>query len=310
MNNKLITLVITLVVSIILVGTILVPVLNDAQSTIGEKVTYTNEKPTALPYNYGAVDTYELIATDVNESGWYTTYTLNGESFTVPGNGVFVPLLFTDKCDVTVWLGQSPIRVGYSHEDGTTAPTYLAINTATYPTLKLAVDNGVMSVVGIKEDTTETELLTLEVAWAYGIKDNGEYIAALNGITGKYYDPADVKSFVVSGGAYTTGDLDTFYTYYNGASTCDITAYSIETTLTGSLVAGTTDINKVDSFGIKISDDDSSETFVPYRVLIKETVIGHEAGGAAYSLLGVIPVMVIVALVVIAIGAIAINRND
>ena len=56
-----------------------------------------------------------------------------------------------------------------------------------------------------------------------------------------------------------------------------------------------------------ISVDD--ETFTPYVWAVEKTIMGHESAGAAYSLLGAIPIMVIVALLVVAVGVVA-RRND
>ena len=289
MKTNILTLVITLVVGVILAGSLLVPVLNDAQSTIGPDVTYTSVNLNPNPGNFDALTTSTDIEYTISTDG----ITYNGDSMTwnrTLNRGI---LIYSDAGYITVKTDDSPSPavVVYNITDSTITNTTLTVP------VTISVSNGAV-VAG------ETTLFEFTKGF-YNVNEGGKYACVynLNNYTQSPYIKSDLD--VISYGMYTTGENDTYYEYVNG----EIVTHEEFTngiTVTKTLVEGTTDIYKLTGFEIDVG----GETFTPYYVFIPASVTGHAASGAEYALLGAIPIMVIVAILMVAIGAIAYRRAD
>lgn len=107
--------------------------------------------------------------------------------------------------------------------------------------------------------------------------------------------PTSVNSFITStssdiivlGSAYTSGDNDTFYSYYKGDLTVnpefeDTSSIAINKTLKD----GYTDIYDTNVV-VTVGD----ETFTPWFILTPKMVEGHLASGPMYSIFGLLPLI-------------------
>lgn len=298
MKTNLLTLVVTLTLGIILCGSLLVPIIDDVQMTAGDPVTYTNVGQSGNDYRYDYVDSIEFTATAADS--YWTDIKINDQAI-APLTNDYMMAILSDT--YYIQIGQAgQIAWGYIGN---------AINNGTYSntegTLSITLANGEIEVTG---GTTGT-LYTGEYTWAVTIVENGTYIAKNSNPANAYCD-GKVENFILYSGNYTSGDLDTFYAYGKGTLTLGVTTYTGSVNLTATLVEGTTDVYKVSLCNVTINDPDNndSETFTPYRALIKETVTGHEASGAAYSLYAAIPIIVIIGLVLAGVGAIGFKNRD
>ena len=284
MNNKLIPIVITLVVGIILAGSVLMPVLNDAKKTIGDEVTYTN----------GTIGTYRLAETDedltitMTKGSGTWTIDINGDSFQTTNDGN-LNLLYSDAIVITKNNSGDGLTINYNGVASTNSTTK-----------EIIFSDGTVKFDEVVNDT-HTTYYEGAYSWVYLPDTTGIYVNHTG--TEAFY----VKSIddVIMGGAYISGENDCQYSFHDGELK---TTWEGETSITYDmeLVDGTTDIYKVSNVLIHIGD----ESFTPYRYLTPASVTGHEASGASYSLLGAIPVMVIVALIMGAVAMIVVKRND
>lgn len=280
MKTNVLTLVITMVVAVILAGSILMPIISDAQKTIGPQVTYTNEDNSSSGYHYGPVDSIHLV---IDENG----ASINDTIIKRASN----PIVLFESDNISVNLpntGSTATMEAYYNNDTIGGDIYGG-------TLDLTAENGEITAV------FGANTLTFTYTWLITITENGEYINHQVGGNIYYTDPTNM---IICGGVYSTGENDTYYSWYNGIAT-DNGEYDISLNPNGTLVSGTTDVYQSSLPRIVIGDED----FTPFRMLIKEEVVGHERG-AGYALLGAIPIMVIVAILMVAVGAIAYRRAD
>lgn len=296
MKTNILTLVITLVVGIILAGSLLAPVISDAQNTIGPEITMTNESSFVLK-EADTGDVLKNVRTTVD--GTRTdAWTFNDTAIVGPSSGgtnwtvgvmsdsVYMQINAPDNASAGSWL----------YMDGTGTYHYFGNITVTFTDTEIQIDTG-------NADTSAN----VDYTWAYVIcpYEEGEYIAPALGGTGYVSKATDVLLC----GFYSTGELDTTYYYHDGNSYVSTEGYSMTANIALALHEGTTDIYDA-TVSVTVTDGVDSETFTPYRIFVPYEVTGHAASGASYSLLGAIPIMVIVALVMVAVGAIAYNRRD
>lgn len=298
MKTNVLTLAITLTLGIILAGSVLIPVLNDAQKEIGPEVTYNNSLTSTNQYRYDYVDSVELTATASETQGINYDYVINGQTIT-PINDYMLAIL-SDGFSLQIGSGG---QFAYSRPSDPYAATTNPAP-ATYPTVTLTMANGEWLLKG-----GETELNSGTYSWLVTYVENGKYVAHNSSVVNAYCH-GNSEDFIVYGSNYTSGDLDTFYAYGKGTMSWGVSEYDAELNWTATLVDGTTDIYKVTTCDITVSDGENSETFTPYRCLYIYEVTGHAASGAAYSLLGALPIMVIIGLVLAATAAIMVKRDD
>lgn len=284
MNNKLIPIVLTLVVGIILAGSVLVPVLNDAQKDLGDPITKTNPVYNSWYRDIEPTDVWEMSSTG---------YVLNDETMDTG----YRQAVFGDS--FVLYLNALNLdNIGYVIGKNDENPTQL-VNTKSYT---ITFDNNTISIV----DGDNTAVYSKEYTWAYTLCPSED--TAKWGTITRIGDGDTTyilnNNQVVLSGYYYTGDNDTFYSYKDG--TLYIGSYEGGMEITKTLVDGTTDIYKIDTEVVTVGD----ETFTPYITLVPISVTGHATAGASYSLLGAIPIMVIVALIMGAVGMIVAKRND
>lgn len=298
MKANILTLAITLTLGVILAGSLLMPVIEDTQETIGPEVTYTNKMTSSNQYRYDYVDSLELTATASETDGVSYDFVINGKEITLIGDY----MLAVASDGIVIQIGTAG-QFAYS----TYMETYASepnLSPTTYPEVTLTMSGGSWSL-----KAGDTTLKDGTYTWIVTYKDDGRYVAHNSSVVGAYCHetPSD---FIVYGGGYSSGDLDTFYSYGRGKLTVAVSDYEGTLNWNTTLVDGTTDVYKVTTCNITISDGENNETYTPYRCLYLYEVTGHAASGAAYSLLGALPIMVIVGLVLAATAAIMVKRDD
>lgn len=297
MKTNILTLVITLVVGIILAGSLLAPVITDAQKNTND--TLINDVSEGMTFKLDGADDYNLTTTD-SIRAWL----INGTA--VDMYNASGALAITDKCR-------------FEKNGG-----YVSLYDATGS--RIANLSGVTNKVVI-EYTAETKVFSVttytgmgdsaEVAntYTYNVENilyyipGGDYGAIqTNGDPDISYYVNDLSE-VIAGGAYTTGDLDT--SYFAEGSTVYVGNASYTASGTATTVKEYTDAIKGSSYSITITDGEASETFTPYTVFVPLKVIAHTSEqNGQIALYGAIPILVIVSLLMAAIGAIALRRGD
>lgn len=293
-TNKWITLTIGFLVGAIILASF-VPVVTSTQETIGEPITYTN--PTFAVYKeVEAGDVLKCTSTFVDGTRT-NVWTLNDQVVNpVMGSYAWNPGVLSDGLYIGVF-GADNNNLGnyYVMTDSTHTQRYLGAATSTNPNVEYTItfENGTVSVI---KDASE-EIVTAPYTWAYCICPlaDGEYCSAVADGTGYVYANSDVTMC----GAYTSGELDTTYYYHNGVNYTG-SDFEMETTINKTLVDGTTDVYTA-SVSVSMTDGDTSETFVPYRVLVPYEVSGHATKGAMYDIYGLLPLIAGVGLLMSAV---------
>lgn len=284
MKTNILTLVITLVVGVIFAGSLLVPVITDAQKNLGDPITETNESAEYMSLSKGDV-TLEL------DEG---ILTLNGSTLTLTGSE---RIIFSADV-LTIWYDGSVYKGSWIN-----APTFTpGISNIIAFDISVTNDKLTCSVTYQGHDDPAT-LSDYSVKFAFYIDPVGEYA---------YFSPEDTQPYVTNikdvycTGSFYTGTNKTNYWYFDGEAGGIVAGYTYNFDADLTPVNGTTDIYTLSNAEFSISD----ESFTPFYMIVKKTIDGHATSGSVYSLLDSIPVLVIVALVMIAIGAIAYNRRD
>lgn len=288
MKTNILTLAITLTLGIILAGSLLMPVITDAQTNMGDPISYINTgsyadlyvtddvsgKHTVLmesPNTYAVIDDEQIALSDMTR-GFY---------------------IITDKVSV-VFVGAAAV-IYWEGGDAQYNPNWGR-------TFDLTYEDGVATLNYTTSGTTTT--YTYNYSWiGYRVTEGGNY-KNMSSTTAVYN--TGVKDFIAMGD-YTSGDNDTYYAVKDGSITIsesDLYTCSIEGSST-TPITGTTDIYQ--SY-LKVNVGD--ETFTPYIWAVAKEINGHQDKGAAYSLLGAVPIIVIIGLVLAATAAIMVKRND
>lgn len=287
--------VIALTISIILTASVLVPVIQETQVTAGDKIVKTNPQNDSNVYMREIEDGDTLVITPVENSN--VEYTLNGETIlTIAGSDdmIYHSLIMSDV--LNYYTGDAEYVGGYGSVNST---SIVYLNQSRQTTIEY--DDGVFTLT-----SGSNEPITISGSeWGFiacNEDEAGYYESTRFGQTMPTYYVTGDNDIVLSG-VYTTGNNDTFYSYYNGIASC-AEDYDIEVTITKTLAQGTTDI-----YAASVSVDIGGEDFVPYRFMVPLEVEGHASSGAAYSLYGVIPLLVIVSIVLMAAGMIYSKRD-
>lgn len=280
MKTNILTLAITLTLGVILAGSLLMPVISDAQKEVAEKVTYTNESAEYLSLSDGDVDI-------TLNSG---VLTINDAAYT------------TSSSDVIIFL--SDYFALYNNGTNYYA-TYLNQNSGVRNVV--AVDISVVSNVltaSVTYDNSATQTAEdINLKFSFYVDPNGNYAR----FTSSAIQPYVTKmSDVVAGGSFYTGTNKTYYWYYEGEAGGYSDDYTYDFNATLTLVEGTYDIYTISNCKMSIDN----EEFTPYHMIVKKEVSGTAEKGAAYSLFGAIPIIVIIGLVLAATAAIFSKRED
>lgn len=278
--------IVALVGAIILVG--FVPVIGATQENVGEPAEVINEKYAGVNYLYSIWDgsdmTFNYTSTDDS-----ATYTINGETFT----------LGSSEQRIIIASNDFACRSGGNQVINVLNSQYVSVTTQ--------FNNTDFSFVIVDKEYTLTlgsNEYTGTVDWLVYANDNGTSgLVQIKNYTSPFYT-SNTNDIIVLGNIYTTGDNDTFYSYYDGKLTVNETyADESSVSITKTLVDGYTDI-----YNTTITVTVGDETFNPFFILAPEKVSGHSATGAMYDVYGLIPLIVAVGLLMFVITAILIRR--
>lgn len=303
MNNKLIPLCITLVVGIILAGSVLMPVLNDATTTnetitndgLCRMIEYDDTQDLSILWDY--TNPYAITVNDTeyalpNSPTTYDVTILGCESFIL-------------RYRVTSSLTQVSLMGSFSGTyNASTSDSSSMTATATGGTI--VFDNG--------SGSTKTETYT--DLWCVGqgdyiMKDSAIDVAvkADSRIVAIGFSNTLSKNYrVVVDGSISEGFERTIIpsTTFTNYTLSDVEADYTE-------FAKYLDVDKFSKLSWTVTDSsDNTATVVYSQIIVPYQVTGelsqHLTPGQI-ALLGAIPVMVIVALLVVAVGVVA-RRND
>lgn len=288
-TNKLIAGVVSVMIAVIVLGSLLIPGLELAQSN--NKFVLDNEvtDPT-VTYRLDGNDDYNLTTTTAT-SGWL----VNGSP--VDMRYINGSMMITDKCR----FDKSGGYVALYDDSGTRIENINGTqNLITVDYTAASKEFTVKTYSGFESDTP-TNTYTYNVANILYFIPGGDYGAIVtNGDPDVSYIVND-PSQAIAGGAYTTGDLDTSYfcegrTIYVGNASY---TGSVEITETG--YRDFTDVKSCSGFSVTIADGEDTETFTPYTVFVPLHVTGHTKAQDNYNMLyGVIPVFIVIAILVAA----------
>ena len=283
-SKNLLTLVITLVVGIILAGSLLVPVITDAQHA-------TSDISTALNGNNSS---YIAETTDYVYFASSDTETINGKAISV---GEYTQVIVTDAGALyKISAGTYNLFI-----PGEKVKEHIALGTSV-PNITATVKNGVFTVsYGSNE-------YTANVTKAYAYTGDGEYS-----------DSNSWPSFITNKG--TSGLIavgDGYYTSISGVVVVDdwttgegtFNYYSNDWVESSAPVTWDVVDNGDGSYTISnIVIDSTDELPNTHRTLYQNEYWTYTPT-AVSNLLGAVPILVIVAILMVAVGAIAYRRAD
>ena len=306
MNNKLIPIVLTLVVGIILAGSVLIPVLNDATKT---ENTFSND---------GA------FFVEVDPS---TTYTLKYQQYANPGkvivNGETLPITFNQGYTL-LRLDNVILRLVSNNQmqllGGGSSYTDVA-------NVDITITNGTVSGTlgyGNPITTISWPKTTYSEAFIISATDAGEVMKSYN-TPAKVNADSPLEAYgvtTINGSTNTTVLVEIDGTIADGVNvtlrnkqtSAEITTMTIsDLEINYTPVAGYIDLYDLSSITFTVTNGEYT-TDVTYSAFVVPSKVTAEMTDhltpGQITLLNAIPVMVIVALVVTAIGVIALRRAD
>lgn len=314
MDNKIVMISIAAVIGIIVLGSVLMPILDDARETAGAEIVKTNA---------GTGHTFkEMVAGDVlychsvyANSTRTDTWTLNGD--TVLNEGIsgltWDWILISDSFFAQVNAPSNPsLGTGQAISSNPGATIYYpgANSEVSDREYKWTMGNDGALTFELWNDGVAGTGAVFTTTWAYVVStiEDGAYMSAQL-TTNPYYARLDNKDVILAGN-YTTGDLDTGYYYgKDGVLTVLNSSYTGTVNFTQDLTDGTTDIYDT-KLTVTITDGNDSEEFSPYRALVPYQVSGHESSGSAYQIYGAIPVLIVAAILLGIAGLVIRSRME
>lgn len=299
MNNKygLIGVVMTVLIGVILIGTVLAPTVEGIQKTAGDEITLTNNSAIVLR-EMQIGDVLQCTVIDANNDTW----TLNGEPITNLSQSTVTwnVGIISDGIYLQINSGANSSS-GSFYDMALETPTVNYLNgTTPGTTYTFTAEEDDIVVVG-------NSTIRYPYTWGYVVctYEDGQYYSAESTGSGICSSADDL----ILCGTYTSGELDTAYAYRNGQTYVSNTAYSMSIPYELSLHEGTTDIYDID-VTVTMTDGTNTETFTPYRIYLPYEVTGHEASGAEYTLYGVVIVLFVIVVFMVAVRALMTRERD
>lgn len=286
MKTNILTLAITLTIGVILAGSLLMPVIIDAQTTMGDPITYTNTSSYGEIYVTEDISGTHTIVMDAESN----TITYDSEVISSPTRGYIV------VTDAIVVVNQGAyITICYGSD------TY-QFNASWGNSYDITFEDGTATMIRTSSGGTQTTF-TKEYTWiGYKVASGGNYIN-MSSDANKYLSN---MNNLLSVGYYSSGDNDTFYCLKDGEITISETTFTASVALSSTdIVSGTTDVY----YAYPVISVDE-ESYTPYVWAVQKEIYGHQTAGASYELLGAIPIIVIIGLVLAGVGAISIRNRD
>lgn len=277
MKTNILTLIITLVVGVILAGSLLAPVVSDAAKTMST-TTYNNEGDGS----FAELDLSETVTIIPRNGG----YTINGENVNVTGDNKYI---YADTFKGAATISNTVLNIDIF------SPTLKYVGYVS----KIVISDGTATITHTIEGT-DTEY-TASCEWVVISDDAGDMTLCTDGAysDGSFYATYP-PGVVWTGLGFVAVVEDYALSSVNGASTTNGVMTDISEDVVGSI---TTDNYK--STVSVVYEDQSYDLGILAPKVVKITV-----ENSVSTLVGVIPIMVIVALLMVAVGAIAYRRAD
>lgn len=289
MDNKIVGIMLSIVIGLIMIGSVLSPIITSARGDFGDPVSYAQDG-SRTPYFMGLVPDDETVTAEVVEGG----ILVNGVPYsaTITSAATWSPIISTDTGYLAMRNESSAARVSIFTEGEEITSNSLAVgDTVTFV-------NGTCTISGSINSTFE-----YTVCYSVGFEDDLVMLIDMGTrYSGRYGLVNDIKDITIYS-YYSSGNNDTFYTFVDGKLSVG-GDYESSVNYDLQLKDGTTDIYEIHEFTVTIG----GETFVPYFAFVPAVVEGHADSGAAYGLIGIIPIIVIVVLLFMAVGALFRSR--
>lgn len=283
--KRLIELTVGIVVGLVVFSAILMPVISNAQTNNGTEVTLTQEYDASFAPNYNLWD-----GEDVTISFSADGFMVNDELVTIAVTQRILVASNDFACRSGGSGTTSAVNIQYLGHDGQYATSFTF--TVVDGVYTLSAANGAISLTG-------------NLDWmVYAVPGEGNIDLVQPSLTTSFIT-GNTDNIIVLGNVYTTGENDTFYSYYNGDLTVN-PAFEGDASVTidKTVKEGYTDIYDT-SITVNIGD----ESFTPWFILTPKTIAGHEASGPIYDMLGVIPILIIAGLIIGIVG-VALSRRE
>ena len=300
MKTNILTLVVTLTLGIILCGSLLMPVITDAQDDL--TVTKTND--------YGifakVADEDLTMSASLSNSVW--SWTVNDTTVEYPvDNTVGRPILVTDTINVMIDGSAIIVSAPSSRYTGQTSFT-------------ATLEDGTLT-ANFTNGSTPRELVS-EPAWAFYSSDSGNYrsfyltsSSTLPNATVYYTDLNEIygSSFLI-----TTSKFFSFkgneVTYYTSSSTTEtITAEVTPDNVSGTQTMKSLYVSRTaGDYAFTVDNSGNDYTAHPWMFIVPYSVTSDAVANpeAMSALYGAIPILFIIGLVLAATGALYMRRND
>lgn len=287
--NKVIPVVITAALVIILTGSVLMPIISDAQDT--QRTVYNNDISQRYSELFNGSDSIldqdiELYVESFSDDT--LRITKNGVVSTLAAYRFQGTLLMCDAMNIRWDPGTGNIRLSSETSGGTVTQVDIVAP------LTITIDNGIITVTD-SSDTPNVYTAT-PTKWLFIPNDAGDWetiIASsgnfyLNGLDQVYFSTtADSIGFYVGNGGELETATGTYSWTFDGMEKKD--------RYTDLYVANLSQFTVDDELREIVGDD-----FAPYQVIIPRSVDAHtESNISALALLGAIPVILLTALAAI-----------
>lgn len=280
------TIAITLAITVLLFVTVFVPVIDDAQKTVGPEITYNNtptvtHTPLKMWEGEDMIISYEPTTKSLTfGENTYTTEDFYGYQVVFASNGFGA-----------VSAGGSLGSLGIS------SYALGGIPNSYGPAFTISITNGEYTFA------RNNDVVSGTLTWMVYLDPEGEYVSLRN--VPSAYTNGKPNDQIILGSMYSAGENTTFYSYYNGELSVEEQYMAVsDVTFKNSLVDSTTDIYLTETT-VNIGED----SFAPWYLVVPNTIEGHEASGANYALVGIIPLLILVGIVLGTVGSFIRNRD-
>lgn len=291
MKTNLLTLIITLVVGVILAGSLLAPVIGDTSQ--GLEAT---EKTQANITSY--LDETEKFTLFQDHTDY--TVSLDGEPLTLAAS---TPILITDKVMIMALVVSSSVTTNPTMGVWAEGIAPLTISGLTWD-ITITLEDGTLSLTYGSPATTST--FDVEYAYILSPDNSGDFaIMPAAYTTSTQLNDGDSMVFFNNGGWWSTSTAPIKVTAADGTVTASGKTYAYDDQTTG------TDITLTLNFKTEKYDNLILESSSPSGLLavVPSTFTAYEPNEYS-ALLGAIPILVIVGILMIGVGAITLNRRD
>ena len=289
MNNKLIILVLTLVVGIIVTGSVLMPALDTAKEINDPHQDYSNVNANTV--SYGAIE--------------------NGTDFVYDGSSFKINDIESSKTSSIAFASDT----SFMYFDSKGVPKLFYVDDSTYSRIQditafnIVVNNESFSGTVTTSDG-DTSIDYNYSTYALCPNSNGNYVLCDANFSHEYTVKSidQIWTFEYSGADYYFSAIgDAIKVNGVDAGTCTVDATAVE----GMAAGYTVTVDKTSGSDVSYSYNDT--TYYPHYVIVPKSVSlglsGYENNTPWLNLMSVLPIMVIVALVVAAVGAVTLKRD-